>query len=240
MAKKKAPEKLIWDYILRPDRLGKPFREVEIIEGLGEVGQGKSKLISRTAVREALSRLVGKGVLTSVRHFGTQFVIPLESDVLRMFELRTDIELKANIAIINDARKREEVSDRVIPLVNEMKKLLKTSEREGKRGLISYEALAEFNDLDAAFHAELLRIAGYSVVVHTIERFQLLARIYCGGWLRTPDSWKQVIREHQAIIDCLVYEGKRLNEEKKVADAVSKHLNNARDNILKGGRSTTG
>ena len=231
---KQTPEQLVLDYILHPDRLGRPFREVDIIEGLGEVGQGKSKLLSRNAIREALSRLIGRGVCTSVRRYGTQLVVPLEREVVCMFEIREHIELLAYLAIIADPNKQDVVNNRIEPILSEMSQVDKTP---NKRGLLSYESLAEFNAIDVAFHAELLRIAEYEVVVHTIERFQMLGRIYSGGWLRTPKTWALVIKEHAAIVKCLT----EIKPSAKATEkALKDHLATGRKKVLEGGRSTTG
>ncbi|WP_207765757.1 FadR/GntR family transcriptional regulator [Pleomorphomonas carboxyditropha] len=186
--------------------------------------------VSRTVVREAISRMQAAGLVETRHGIGT-FVLPPSSsatvdigtvvtvrDVMAMLELRISLETEA--AALAAIRRSDEHLER-------MGQAVAAFEREIAAGKLAVEA-------DFDFHLQIARATGnryfesvFRGLGHTtIPRTRLdTARIAA---IAEPDYLTQTGREHQAIM-----EGIARHDAESARAAMRMHLSNSRERLRK-------
>lgn len=180
-----------------PDAQGQFVSEQEIADRIG---------VSRTPIREALLMLATEELVQLVPKRGA-YIAPLTGKDLReLVELRGTLERFAAEKTLAAGQ---------VPLA-EMRAVLAEQQR-----LHGVEQAKAFIELDARFHALLVRAAGNDMVARTYE--MLRARQVRAGLVamfRVDRRKETVIAEHQAILD-----GLAAGDPAATIAAIDDHLN---------------
>jgi DNA-binding GntR family transcriptional regulator len=166
--------------------------------------------ISRTPLREALSRLLTEGALSSVARRGF-FVRPLSAEEVRsIYPIR---------ALLDPAALRLTGS----PAPERLARL-----RETNRRLSVARQAAEAIRLDDLFHLELLEGCPNSVLIELIRQFMWRTRRYELGVMGKDASMSGAVASHERILDaleagdldlaCLELEGNMMRGKQPVLD----------------------
>jgi DNA-binding GntR family transcriptional regulator len=166
--------------------------------------------ISRTPLREALSRLLAEGALSSVARRGF-FVRPLSAEEVRsIYPIR---------ALLDPAALRLTGS----PAPERLARL-----REANRRLSVARQAAEAIRLDDLFHLELLEGCPNPVLIELIRQFMWRTRRYELGVMGKSASMSGAVAAHDRILDaleagdldlaCLELEGNMMRGKQPVLD----------------------
>jgi DNA-binding GntR family transcriptional regulator len=186
---------------------GTPLAEVELSERLG---------VSRTPVREALSRLTAEGLVVGTQG-RTAIVAPItHDDVRRLYELREALETEA---VRMAARRRD--PDVFAALREAMRAGPPSSEEGGGDGDRGVTYLADLLDaavseaMDNRYIADALRqISGH------VTRLRRHARV-------NPARLAQAQEEHLLIVDAII-----AGDDVLARQAMAIHLHKALENLL--------
>ena len=175
----------------------------------GEVAQQAGT--SRTPVREALLRLEAEGFLKIVPKKGA-FVAPVsDMDVEAVMQARALVEDWCVRRVVDTADGLADELDRII------------AEQEELIG-----DPVEFIDCDRKFHRTMVQSAGNPVLLDFYESLRdRQIRMGLRAVTSTEDRARQVLNEHQTIVDSL----RDLDTDAAVL-AVAAHLNNTLDILL--------
>lgn len=145
--------------------------------------------VSRTPVREALLLLSAQGLVQLIPNRGA-FVPALSAEeVHHILQARSVIEVWAA---------REAMRNLAVPL-DRMQAAL-----QRQRDLSADSPAPEFIALDREFHAELVAAGGNPVITQMYEAVRVRHVVIGVAALeRDPDGRRQVIDEHQRIVDAL-------------------------------------
>lgn len=171
---------------------------------LSEQTLAKEIGISRTPVREALSRLGTEGLVEHVPDCGTFVKKFSRQDIWEMLELR---ELLEGYAAARAAvRLGPEQLDELQILCDRMLQLCRTLQKE-KRSVFTPEEEGRFVSADASFHLIMLRSSGNSRVERLVDDYGLINNL-CRRFVPVPESIQYKIscwtwRSHARILRAL-------------------------------------
>jgi len=146
--------------------------------------------VSRTPVREAISRLEVEGLVTIVPRRGVFVADPSPKDIKDLYEVREVLEVLAVELAVPLLRDEEDLS--------RLGRILE----EFKVALDDHEYLVCF-ELDRKFHDQLVKLSGNNKLIE-IDRL-LDGNIQVTRWIHCRDQHRQELayREHRMILDAL-------------------------------------
>lgn len=183
---------------------GAPLAEIEVSERIG---------MSRTPVREALSRLVSEGLVSNASG-RTLIVTPVSRDRIRdLFELREALETQAArlAARRRDAATFEQLKD------DFLSRPLEVVQSDNNASYFLADRLDEV--IDKAIDNDYLRNALRDIRGHLVR-----VRRHAHA---NPKRLEQAMGEHLLIVDAIL-----ARDEVLAAQATAVHLRNSLDNIL--------
>jgi GntR family transcriptional regulator, rspAB operon transcriptional repressor len=172
------------------DELVSAIRDVRIPPGatLSETDLAQQLHVSRTPVREALSRLVADGLVSVVPQVGTRVERIRLSDVEQARFVREHLELGAYAAACGRPDRD----------VERLRALLDEQERSHSRGDVD-----AFFAADEALHQEIFAIGGYPGAWRLMQPMKLQLDRLRRLSLPDPATVRALIDEHSAIVDAL-------------------------------------
>lgn len=169
--------------------------------------------VSRTPVREAISRLAAEGLVTLVPRRGA-FVASLDHKTIReLYEVREALEVLATELAMPTLE-----SEDVIPLEQTLEQFAEALERD------DYQVYFE---LDRAFHEQLVALSGNSKLQ---ELFQLIdGTIQVTRWMHcdSGEISELALEEHNRIVAAL-----RDHDRERAVDLVRAHIRRVKDDLL--------
>lgn len=163
----------------------------EVVEGdwLREVALAEQIGVSRTPIREALSRLAAEGAVVMHPRRGAQLVSLSDEEMESLFDLRVRFEpLAAKLAVPRLAA--EEIAE-LVTLSEQMEELLDATPPDWQ----------EMTRLNNEFHAVFIRHAGnrhLSLAIQTVIRPVVVARTF---QTYSPHALERSMRHHAELID---------------------------------------
>jgi DNA-binding GntR family transcriptional regulator len=197
-------KKRIFDFELKPREI---LFETEMSKKLG---------VSRTPVREALSKLEQEGLIARLPNRGYSVVDISTSEIEELFEIREALEILALRSAVKKAQKADWIR-------LEMRLLSKDVPRRN----FSKKDYKELPEDAHEFHQEIVRLSGKATLSQMIDI--VAEKVGRFRWMNVffEDRSKQSRDEHLELIKCLK-EGKT---EEAIA-TIRKHIRNSRDNIV--------
>lgn len=192
-------------------------REISQGERLDLDEIGKRLGVSRTPLKEALSRLEMEGLIQIFPRSGTYVTNANAEYIVESFDVRRILELFA-VELIGTNAKDEELAN-LAKLVGEMGILAKQKEME--------LAYPRYLKLDHEFHHQLVALSGNQRLCEAHERENLhaqMARIRYRSYERELDIAQE---EHERIIEALLARDPVL-----VANLLDAHLQRAKRSLL--------
>ncbi len=192
----------ILKFSLRPNER---IRALDIAEELG---------ISRTPVREALSRLEQEGLVVRDSGWGYLVKAMTLAEVVSLFRVREILEVEAA---------REALGRRNTESSNSLSRLLVASERHW-----SARKIPEFQKASRGFHAELARLSGNVFIEHMLSTISDRIRILAAMVLqRHAARGAQMIEENRAILAAL-----EAGDAAKLEASIRLHVRRAGEHVL--------
>ena len=192
----------ILDISLRP---GERVRAHEVAAELG---------ISRTPVREALSRLEQEGLVVRDSGWGYLVTAMTFSEVTSLFRVREILEIEAA---------KEAFSRRTPDLLKELSKFLDISERH-----LRLRKLSDFQKANREFHATLERAAQNvflaSMLSNISDRIRILGALVLA---RHAVRGEEILKENRVILTAL-----KNGDVVKLEEAVRTHVRRAGEHVL--------
>ncbi|MEI2417040.1 FadR/GntR family transcriptional regulator [Orrella sp. JC864] len=185
--------------------------EVRLVEEFG---------VSRTVVREALSRLKSEGAVQGRQGSGVYVTEQARLRPLRI-EAATLASAHAMSSII-ELRRALEVEGAALAAARATPAQLQHIEAAAQAVLEALQAGRGVVPADIAFHRAIAQASGNPFIVQTLDfysQFQLSAAQ--SGHAPAPRQAQRIGAEHQAIVQAL-----RLAQPRRAADAVRRHLRN--------------
>jgi DNA-binding GntR family transcriptional regulator len=163
--------------------------------------------VSRSSVREALSRLAAEGVVTINRHRGATIRL---ADTKELFDALDLLQIMSGYAA-RMAATRISQGDNV-----DLAKALLARLRPAPFGLAPFALAREQNN----FYRTLLKLAGNS----ELQRLMPLLHIhYLRIMLNSAQSSSQILQEYCEVIDAIL-SGNRFDAERCMKDHVARHI----------------
>ena len=181
-------------------------------EHLGEVSLGARYEVSRTPVREALSRLEQDRIVERV---GRNFVVKSRSpeEILEIYEVRTVLEAAAARAA---AARRTDLD--LVRLRGAHVAMVALSGRDQK----------EMAAINRRFHESIWSASHNPTLTDLLNRLEERLLRYSATTLGQPGRWEQVLVEHQQLIDAIA-----ARDEASAEKISASHMTAARDLRLK-------
>lgn len=172
-----------------------------------------SKLIgvSRTPVREAVSRLVEEGLVERHEGAGVRVTTLTVEDMSIVYSIRGSLESLAARRIVDHAAQTQVAA------------LAELHDQMSAAG--AAQDVAEFNRLNVLFHHELGAAAGNAYLARMLSTVEVAMRRF-GSRSYSPERITEIMQEHQLILDAL---------SRRDADAAAKA---AEDHAAQARRST--
>jgi DNA-binding GntR family transcriptional regulator len=198
-----------WAYEVILDRL--LSRAIPPGSQLQERTLGDALKISRTPIREALTRLEAEGFVT--RHAGRLLIvrdIPVR-ELMEIFYLRTILEVEA-VALATPRIDMDRLAH-----------LRKLFETQRKRPLPDGGLHWDADDL---LHGSIADASGNATLAEMIRSLRRKTRMF--NLKRMPDRFLLGTEEHLAVIDAL-----ERRDERQARRAMAAHIENSRQGVLK-------
>jgi DNA-binding GntR family transcriptional regulator len=177
-------------------------------------------------LRAAFKSLSDEGLLNIVPQVGTVLRKPSVEEIGELIGLRWALESYAAIRL----SQMEDVKDRLGLVEDHQEELKKLA---GKANLEGREA-DRFRQADIEFHREILRQAGRTRGIPTLDSWRRSLAIPLYKRFYTPMHSQAVVKEHQDILDAIkpIAEGSpgeqaEDEQEKRIRNALHIHLSNA-------------
>ena len=172
---------------------------------LGEARLAEELGMSKTPVRQALRLLMHEGLLEVGPH--RQMLVRDLSEAHRqeVLEIRRALE---QIAVSHACRRMPPEE------VDYLQVLLRRQARAARAG-----DEPAFVALDEEFHLSMARAAGMPTVAELLGQMRGFVRLMRLGRVRGPDDLRQVIAEHQALVDAI-----ETRDEARALDVLLHHL----------------
>jgi DNA-binding GntR family transcriptional regulator len=170
---------------------------------VSELALARELGISRTPIREAIGQLVAEGLLEQTHNRGAVVAQLSRQDIINLYQLRQALEVFATGQAAAASIRSFEL-ERMRALVNDFLLLHDELVASGKTSL-SPEQMHRFSASDLGFHTMLLRVAGNSRIMKTVNEARLLVRIFATH-RRGHEAWllKNLHNEHVRILDAVV------------------------------------
>lgn len=164
--------------------------------------------VSRTPIREALSRLEQEGFVE--RHDrGLRVRTRSIEEIMEIYEIRVELEA---IAARAAARKR---SDLDLMLIEKAHRNMCEATASGT---------GEMVEVNRAFHTALWRAGGNKTLADLLARLNIQLQRYHSTTLSEPGRWDEANREHGELVDAI-----REQDADRAADIARAHIGRARD-----------
>jgi DNA-binding GntR family transcriptional regulator len=185
--------------ILRGDlKPGERLMELPLASKLG---------VSRTPIREAIRMLEQEGLAVTVPRRGAEVARMTLKDMEDVLEIREALdELAVRLAI-----------DKISPeQLERLREVRKEFERNTKSGDVKKIA-----ESDVQFHDIIYEATDNPKLVGMLSNFRAQAYRYRVEYLKNPDAYPVLIREHEAIVESI-----ETKDEKKAMQAMHEHVAN--------------
>ena len=157
---------------------GVPLRQDELARQLG---------VSRTPLREALHRLTVEGLIRLDHHKGAVAATPSIAELKEIYELQEILECHA----VKEAIKNR-TDESVLVL------------RSCIEDLAHAKGATAWIRGNLAFHEQLYRMSGKTLIVDVITQLRNRASLYINMVARSEESRDRAEREHEEMVDALV------------------------------------
>jgi DNA-binding GntR family transcriptional regulator len=169
--------------------------------------------ISRTPIREALLRLQSDGLVQSVARVGFFVTEITEKDLSELFELRTLLECHAA------AKAAPRLTDADIKEVDRLAAQSLAAVDKGD--------MASFLDVDTRLHSLLIERSENSRLIAMMETIRDLTYRERGLSIRSPDTVRETLKEHQRLAEAL-----RQHDGELASQRMGEHLDAVRQRVL--------
>ena len=184
---------------------------------LDERTLGEKLGVSRTPVREALSRLEQEGLVETVPRRGAFVVRKTKQEILEMIHVWAALEsMAARLATLNATRKE----------LRELKNFLRPhGERDEARARID-----EYSETNIAFHQTIIKLSKSHLLIELTENLFIHMKAIRARTIKDRDRASQSIIDHTRIIDALENRQTELAEQLTrdhalaLADHVRQHV----------------
>jgi DNA-binding GntR family transcriptional regulator len=175
--------------------------------------------VSRTPVREAVSRLAAEGLVSVIARRGV-FVTELsEKDIREIYEVRETLEVLAIRLAISI------LTDQDIQTLQEISSQYET-------GMLKDDYMACY-DLDRQFHDQLLRMSGNSLLADMYKT--LSGKIQISRWkhCRDRERTEKSLHEHELILKAL-----KTRDVDEAILRLREHIGTVKVDLLKNGKAS--
>jgi DNA-binding GntR family transcriptional regulator len=184
---------------------------------LGEAELADRLRVSRTPIREALSRLAAEGLVELQPNRGARVASYTVEDLHDIFELRLQLEPFAV---------RQAVPHLGAAALAELDELATEMSQAGRPG--RHQDLAALVDLNRSFHGALIEAAGNRALTTALRGVTHAAVIHQNYHQYTPDSLRRSLNHHHEIVAAA-----RAGDAAWAECVMQAHLSNARATMLK-------
>ncbi len=165
---------------------------------------------SRTPVREAVTMLVGQGLLDQIPQVGIKVHEFSEAEIQDLLETREILETNICARFADKPPTAEDI-EALRALTDRMEEAAKEGDRCG------------FLEADASFHTEIAERALFLLAAEQLERISDKIRIVGLSALFRRDGMDDVLAEHRAIVDAL-----EAHDSEGASRAMGDHLTQTR------------
>jgi len=177
-----------------------------------EIGLSEEFGVSRSPIREALAKLVDKGLVEKIPNIGYSVRQPNMNEVVELYDLRLALELYVvEVLSINGLSK--EKGDK---LYDDWTTLLKSKTVN----------LASVADLDEQFHETLATEINNKALLKELQRIKERLHFIRMTDITTSDRLKTTCEQHIQILDCI-----NLGDSICAREALQKNIKSGRDNV---------
>ena len=177
---------------------GERLMELQLTEKLG---------VSRTPIREAIRKLELEGLVVMVPRKGAAVARITKKDLLDVLEVRCSLEeLAVDLAC-------ERISEEALQQLEHSMKEFQES--------FSGEDITIIAERDIQFHDIIFEATNNRRLIQMVSNLQEQMYRYRIEHLKNPDTYSQILQEHEEILFCLQ---KRKKEEEKAA--IRRHITN--------------
>ena len=169
--------------------------------------------ISRTPVREAITRLEHEGLVRLIPRRGAVVHRVTPQDILGIYEVREELERLAVRLAARDGRAYD---------VPALRQLVRQMERVGPA------RIAEYYKLNRAFHLRMAAAAGNGALVSALESLWDQAVNFQMFTMYSMEELRRLVTPHAALVDVA-----ERGAPDEIARAVSLHIAEARNNLLR-------
>ena len=185
---------------------------------LSEVALSKELGVSRTPIREAISRLVNEGLVEQIPNEGTFIKKPDRAGLEDLYQMREWVE---GGALAEAVRFIESAQITVLEKACDESRSIARAVREAGEGNKAYVILQRCVNADLAFHKTLIQASGNRLAMNTVGKNHVLSRIWASMPTVSPDlhvqSW--VYRDHARILRFV-----RLGDARRASEAMVMHI----------------
>jgi DNA-binding GntR family transcriptional regulator len=188
-------------------------------ERLAETDLARRLGVSRTPLREALTRLEQDGLIIGKPHLG-YVVIDLDAKaLLDLLNIREVLDMHAATEAVRHASERDLARLRAV-----MARIERLNDRDSR----SVKDIAEELELGLRIHEVIAEATGNRYLVESLTR--IYERLQLALWLEIlwVDKWDNTLEEHRAIVDAVCR-----RDGAAAAAAARAHVQTSRDNILR-------
>lgn len=170
--------------------------------------------VSRTPVREALSKLEEEGLVEIISHHGTLVADISSKDIEEIYQIREALEsLAVKLALPHLSSRK----------LQELARL-----HEDCRHFLEKGDLYPFIKVDKACHNLLVRLSNNKRLIHLMGNLNDQTRLGRPEPFSIPGRAEKALEEHLIIIEAIL-EG----DVRRAEDLVKQHNRNAKDNVLR-------
>lgn len=169
--------------------------------------------ISRTPVREAITRLEHEGLVRLIPRRGAVVHRLTPQDILDIYEVREDLERLAVRLAARDGRAYE---------VRTLRQLVRKMERVGPT------RVTEYYRLNRAFHLGLAAAAGNTTLTGVLESLWDQATNFQMFTMYSTEELRRLVTPHAELVDVA-----ERGDAAEMEQAVSRHIAEARANLLR-------
>lgn len=157
---------------------GAPLRQDELAGKLG---------VSRTPLREAITRLDGEGLVRSDRHRGAVVRKPTAAELAEVYDIRELLECHAGRLAVRNATPED---------IAHLRKVLAQFEEAA--------SIEEWAQLNTRFHTDMYAIAHGELLSDLIAKLRNRSEFYIRVLVSTPGRSHQAEEDHRQILEALV------------------------------------